>query len=145
MDPGNHEVAPADGSASAPLATQLRAAPVPGRLSERLAVAAAVVAAALALGSLFGWALDIGGPRSVLPDAPRCLSICRSIIEAHGGRLWAKPTQPRGAVFQFTLPRAPEVRASPALGQPGAGMSDTELGSGAVAGPSASPRPFQRK
>ena len=32
------------------------------------------------------------------------LSICRSIIEAHGGRLWAVANQPRGAVFQFTLP-----------------------------------------
>jgi PAS domain S-box-containing protein len=32
------------------------------------------------------------------------LSICRSIIEAHGGRLWATAAQPRGAIFQFTLP-----------------------------------------
>jgi C4-dicarboxylate-specific signal transduction histidine kinase len=32
------------------------------------------------------------------------LSICRSIIDAHGGRLWAEPTEPRGVVFQFTLP-----------------------------------------
>jgi signal transduction histidine kinase len=32
------------------------------------------------------------------------LSISRSIIEAHGGRLWAKANAPRGAVFQFTLP-----------------------------------------
>jgi len=31
------------------------------------------------------------------------LSICRSIIEAHGGRLWAGANEPRGAVFQFTL------------------------------------------
>jgi PAS domain S-box-containing protein len=31
------------------------------------------------------------------------LSICRSIIEAHGGRLWASANDPRGAVFQFTL------------------------------------------
>ena len=31
------------------------------------------------------------------------LSICRSIIEAHGGRLWASANVPRGAVFQFTL------------------------------------------
>jgi PAS domain S-box-containing protein len=31
------------------------------------------------------------------------LSICRSIIEAHGGRLWAEVVEPRGAVFQFTL------------------------------------------
>jgi PAS domain S-box-containing protein len=31
------------------------------------------------------------------------LSICRSITEAHGGRLWATPNTPRGAIFQFTL------------------------------------------
>jgi signal transduction histidine kinase len=34
------------------------------------------------------------------------LSICRSIIDAHGGRLWASPNLPNGAVFQFTLPAA---------------------------------------
>jgi PAS domain S-box-containing protein len=33
------------------------------------------------------------------------LWICRSIIGAHGGRLWAEANEPRGAVFQFTLPR----------------------------------------
>jgi C4-dicarboxylate-specific signal transduction histidine kinase len=32
------------------------------------------------------------------------LSICRSIIEAHGGRLWATECKPRGALFQFTIP-----------------------------------------
>jgi PAS domain S-box-containing protein len=32
------------------------------------------------------------------------LSICRSIIYAHGGKLWAEANEPRGAVFQFTLP-----------------------------------------
>jgi C4-dicarboxylate-specific signal transduction histidine kinase len=32
------------------------------------------------------------------------LSICRSIIEAHGGRLWAIPSEPQGALFQFTIP-----------------------------------------
>ena len=34
------------------------------------------------------------------------LSICRSIIHAHGGKLWAAVNEPRGAVLQFTLPRA---------------------------------------
>src|SRR5262249_6363797 len=32
------------------------------------------------------------------------LSICRSIIHAHGGKLWAEANEPRGAAFQFTLP-----------------------------------------
>jgi len=32
------------------------------------------------------------------------LSICRSIIQAHGGRLWAAKSKPRGAIFQFSIP-----------------------------------------
>jgi signal transduction histidine kinase len=38
------------------------------------------------------------------------LSICRSIIDAHGGRLWATANLPHGATFQFALP----VNADPA-------------------------------
>jgi PAS domain S-box-containing protein len=34
------------------------------------------------------------------------LAICRSIIDAHGGKLWVETNVPRGAVFQFTLPTA---------------------------------------
>jgi C4-dicarboxylate-specific signal transduction histidine kinase len=34
------------------------------------------------------------------------LAICRSIVDAHGGRLWAEANEPRGAIFQFTLPAA---------------------------------------
>jgi signal transduction histidine kinase len=37
------------------------------------------------------------------------LSICRSIIEAHGGRMWASANLPRGAIFQFTAPADPDV------------------------------------
>jgi signal transduction histidine kinase len=36
------------------------------------------------------------------------LAICQSIIEVHGGRMWASPNEPRGAVFQFTLPLEPD-------------------------------------
>jgi PAS domain S-box-containing protein len=35
------------------------------------------------------------------------LSICRSIIEAHGGRLWVSPGVPCGTVFRFTVPSVP--------------------------------------
>jgi signal transduction histidine kinase len=36
------------------------------------------------------------------------LAISRSIISAHGGRLWATKNAPQGAIFQFTLPAAPD-------------------------------------
>jgi PAS domain S-box-containing protein len=38
------------------------------------------------------------------------LSICRSIIDAHGGRLWAEANEPRGTIFRFTLPAAENQR-----------------------------------
>jgi signal transduction histidine kinase len=42
------------------------------------------------------------------------LAICRSIIAAHGGRMWATANKPRGAVFQFTLAPGPDETASAA-------------------------------
>jgi PAS domain S-box-containing protein len=37
------------------------------------------------------------------------LSICRSIIEAHDGRLWARANVPRGAIFEFTVSARPDI------------------------------------
>jgi len=39
------------------------------------------------------------------------LSICRTIIEAHGGRIWAEPNPQGGATFLFTLPIAEQEAA----------------------------------
>jgi signal transduction histidine kinase len=36
------------------------------------------------------------------------LSICRWIIEAHGGRLWVTANVPHGAIFQFTVSADPQ-------------------------------------
>jgi C4-dicarboxylate-specific signal transduction histidine kinase len=40
------------------------------------------------------------------------LSICRSIIEAHGGRLWATPGEPCGIAFRFVLPACPQEQSA---------------------------------
>ena len=40
------------------------------------------------------------------------LSICRSIVEAHGGRLWAAPATPHGTDFRFTIPTAAHGRVN---------------------------------
>jgi signal transduction histidine kinase len=44
------------------------------------------------------------------------LTISRSIIDSHGGRLWATPNDERGATFHFTLPSAAESLQVPATG-----------------------------
>ena len=46
------------------------------------------------------------------------LAISRSIIEAHGGRLWATPNVPEGAVLQFTLPIDGEEASTPPQTRP---------------------------
>ena len=40
------------------------------------------------------------------------LSICRTIVESHGGRIWAEPNPGGGTVFRFTLPQAPASEAT---------------------------------
>jgi C4-dicarboxylate-specific signal transduction histidine kinase len=39
------------------------------------------------------------------------LSICRAIIDAHGGRIWASPREPHGTVLYFIVPTTPPLNA----------------------------------
>jgi signal transduction histidine kinase len=42
------------------------------------------------------------------------LAICRTIVESHGGQLWATPNEGPGETFQFTVPiAAPEPQPEP--------------------------------
>jgi PAS domain S-box-containing protein len=59
------------------------------------------------------------------------LSICRSIIHAHGGQLWADVNVPRGAVFQFTLPSAEKELMNPLLAALQTGVQHEDTGSDA--------------
>ncbi|MBI1899413.1 MAG: hypothetical protein HYZ57_12515 [Acidobacteria bacterium] len=43
-----------------------------------------------------------------LLDVPRKhTSICKEIVERHGGRIWLEPTAGPGALFRFTVPKHP--------------------------------------
>ena len=52
---------------------------------------------------------DDRGDFLVGPEMGVGLSICRSIINAHGSRIWVEPNTPRGAIFRFTVPRGNEA------------------------------------
>jgi signal transduction histidine kinase len=51
------------------------------------------------------------------------LPICRSIIEAHGGRLWVAPNKPDGAVFQFMLLADSAMPAGASRGKQSGGLA----------------------
>jgi signal transduction histidine kinase len=69
------------------------------------------------------------------------LSICRSIIEAHDGRLWVSPGVDYGSVFQFTLPNHDQQKKDEKVGPEPAVLPDKEN----VAAPSArEPVPIRR-
>jgi signal transduction histidine kinase len=46
------------------------------------------------------------------------LAISRSIIEAHGGRMWATANSVKGATFHFTLPTAAQAVQGGSVGRP---------------------------
>lgn len=58
------------------------------------------------------------------------LAICRSIIEAHGARLWANPNTPRGAVFHFCLVQSSTKQFRAAEGQPAIAAVRFDAGDG---------------
>ena len=65
------------------------------------------------------------------------LAISRSIIEAHGGRLWAEPTPGGGALFSFHLPVAGELPVH--TGPPGGGPAGAAPDQGRVESPPPAP------
>lgn len=48
-------------------------------------------------------------PATAYPGSGIGLTICRKIIERHGGRIWAEAEQGKGSVFFFTVPRPPDA------------------------------------
>src|SRR5262249_30104560 len=68
------------------------------------------------------------------------LSLSRSIIESHGGKLWAEPNDGPGVTFSFLIPRLPAGAAVERVG--GTGWSPEIGGSTAMGGQMTESRPL---
>lgn len=77
--------------------------------------------------------------REVDPDSSRAcrdrrickqrgLSIARSIVQAHGGRIWAEANPRGGATFRFTLPAAERAAVAPTDASPAVHRQQAEPG-----------------